>query len=127
MKRVLQFAATLVILLLAGQPAFAGLACAMSGTMQASSCPMSMSAMSADCPMMHGVAPECTQDCCNGTAPKPALLLAVPAKPNLVAGSAAVSPVVEARLSAAPRQDWLPAMVESSPPPHYILNRVFRI
>ena len=84
MKRGFQFAAVAVVLLLAVQPAMAGVACATSGMARAA-CPMGMSEMGADCPMAHGLVTDCSQDCCNHSAPKAMVLPAAPAKPMATA------------------------------------------
>lgn len=126
MKRGFQFAAVAVVLLLAVQPALAGVACATSGMARAT-CPMGMSEMGADCPMAHGLTAGCTQDCCNDTAPKPVLLPAVPVKPRLLGASIAISPVVELDIAVAAQPDWLPSLATASPPPRYLLHCVFRI
>ncbi len=126
MKRIFQFAAVAVVLLLAVQPALAGVACASSG-MSRAACPMGMSEMGADCPMAYGLLADCSQDCCNHSAPKAMLLPATPAKPNLLLAPIAVSPAAELDHALAALPGWLPAMAATSSPPPYLLNCVFRI
>jgi hypothetical protein len=126
MKRAFQFAAMLMVELLAVQPALAAATCATGGVARAA-CPMGMSEMGAECPMMQGVAAECTQDCCNHSVPKAMVLPAAPAKPNLLAAGAAVSPVFQVEPAAISQSSWQPAVAASSSPPLHLLNRVFRI
>lgn len=126
MKRVFQFAAMVVVLLLAAQPALAGVACA-TGGMARAACPMGMSEMGSDCPMAYGLAADCTRDCCDRTTTKAVVLPAAPIKPRTLVASAVVSTAVEPPISAVLRADWLAPMAVSSSPPHYLLNRVFRI
>ena len=128
MKRAFQFAAAVVVSLLALQPALAGLACASSG-MASATCPMGMSAMGPDCPdcpMAQGRTADCTQDCCNHSS-SAVVLPAAPDKPKLLLASTASSSVVASESNIATRPGRLPAVAASSSPPHYIANRVLRI
>lgn len=126
MKRAFQFAAVAVVLLLAVQPALAGVACETSGMTRAA-CPMGMSEMGVDCPMAHGMMADCGQNCCEHATSTAVVLPAALAKPRLLAAGSAVSVAVELHVAVAPRPDWLPAMTTTSPPPRYLLNCVFRI
>ncbi len=126
MKRVSQFAAVIMVLLLGVQPALAGVACARIGAMR-TACPMCIGAMGADCPMAHAVAADCTTNCCNQTILKAVVLPAAPAKPRSAATNAWMSTAVDLQAAAVPRSGCLPPATASSSPPRYLLSRVFRI
>ena len=126
MRRLLHISTMLVIALLALQPALEGLACSM--PMGPVACPMSMSAMSPDCPMGQQMAQAgCAQDCCNHALPQSAVITAIPAKCRSAA------PAQLTLAGAEPLQLQTAYVVRnttaasSSPPPLYLLNRVFRI
>jgi hypothetical protein len=126
MRRLLQISTTLVISLLALQPALEGLACSM--LMGPVACPMSIKAMSPDCAMAQPMAQAgCAQDCCNHALPQSAVITAVPAK------SRSAAPAQLTLAGAEPLQPQTASVVRNataasvSPPPLYLLNRVFRI
>src|ERR1700742_2379143 len=118
MRRGIQFVAVLVMGLLAGGPAFAGVRCVMSAANTASACPMDMSNMGSDCPMPRMDVLACVSDCCARQAP------AVTAK-ELVAEKA--SPVTAMLLpTPAVKPVWNSVQLhvpETSSPPVYVLNR----
>jgi hypothetical protein len=122
MKRTLQLVAVLVMGLLAGAPVLAGVRCVMSAAGMASACPMDMSNMGSDCPMPRMDVLACVSDCCAQQAP------AVTAK-QLVAEKA--SPATAMPLpTPAVKVVWAGVLLrvpETSSPPVYVLNRVFRI
>jgi hypothetical protein len=121
MKRVSQFAAAILILLLGVQPALLGAACAMNGATRAA-CPLCMSAIGADCPMAQGMAA-----CCNRIDLGAVVLPAIPAKPRPARASARILVAAELHSSAVAPSRGLPPVIDSSPPPRYLLSRVFRI
>jgi len=128
MKRIAQFAALVVVMLLAGLPAAEVLTCPLRVSRDAAACPMGMSGVHADCPMAQQVARnKCLRDCCNCGLPKLVGPIAVPVQ--LKQGTpvqfvALDAPGQDAERAVAAAQDG-PAV--SSSPPRYILNRVFRI
>ncbi len=124
---MLQFAAAAVVLMLAGQPALAGVACAMSEMPPAAACPMSTHEMGDDCPFAHDVPQDCSQDGCCRTAPMAVLAPAAPAQPKQVAASVPISPQSEMQAAEAAQLAWQPEPAVSGSPPLYLLNRVFRI
>jgi hypothetical protein len=122
MRRGLQLVALLVIGFLAVGPVFAGVRCVMSAADAASACPMDMSNMGSDCPMPRMDVLACVSDCCARQAP------AVTAKQWIAEKAAPVAamPVLPATVKLV----WNGALLhvpETSSPPVYVLNRVFRI
>ena len=131
MKRLLQFVAIAVIVLLAAQPALAGMSCEMgtSASRQcAPCCHKAMSRIGMSCPMHHQVAASgCDQSCCKDALPRGVALLAAGVKPK--AGRAefiAIAPRLvsdtDAPFTAAP-----PGNIVAAAPARYILFQVFRI
>jgi hypothetical protein len=124
MRRLLQIAATLVITLLALQPALDGLACSLS---MGPACPMGMGTMSPDCPMAQQTAQAGCPDCRNHALPQSAVMTAILIKPKSGATSPMIATVAEPLpVQAASAAGYMPA-ASSSPPPLYVLNQVFRI
>jgi hypothetical protein len=129
MKRRIQFAAFLVIALLAVQPALAVLPCVQGAPVACTpGCPMAMSGMGPDCQMTGNTATgNCPQNCCSQALPRVLAPLEAPKQLHLsmlVSPSALSFAVPAAELSLA-----VPAPIDAraaSPPP-YLLNRVFRI
>lgn len=128
MKRVFQIAAALVVLLMAGQPLLAAATCEMGMAASPASCPMGMREMGPDCPMAQGMSAECVTRCFNCAAAKDLVLPAVPAKPKVIAAEFTASPEIAWRVAEHAHPAFLdPATNNSSPPPPYLLNCVFRI
>ena len=123
-----QFAALVVVLLLAGLPAAEALTCPLRVSRDAVACPMGMGGAHSDCPMKQRLSGnECLRDCCNCGLPKLVGPIAVPVQlkqGTSVQFVALDAPGREAEHAAAAAPDG-PAV--SSSPPRYILNRVFRI
>jgi hypothetical protein len=128
MKRVFQIAGVLLILVLGAGPASAAIGCVLSNPAMGQSCPMGVAGMDADCPMSHALAPrDCSQDCCNRTAPIAVVLSGLPVKPKLVAAAPAIARL---NLVTAAKPHIFPEIlppVAANSPPRYILLRVFRI
>jgi hypothetical protein len=129
MKRRIQFAAILLVGLLAVQPALAALPC-VQGTPAACvpGCPMIMSTMGPDC-HMNGMtaAGSCSQSCCPESLPQVFAFVATPKELNV---SALASPVALAFALPAAELRFtvqLPIDALTASPPPYLLNRVFRI
>lgn len=124
---MVQFAAVLVVLLLAGLPAAEALTCPLRAE-AAAACPMGMTETSANCPLAKGMsANECLRDCCNCGLPKLVGPVAVrvhqkQGMPVQFVALAAMNAGAERAVAAAPG-----GPAASSSPPRYILNRVFRI
>jgi hypothetical protein len=128
MKRLVQFAATCVIALLAGLPVGAGLTCAMHMVADGSTCPMGMSGMGPDCPMAQEMgAAGCAQDCCNAHMAVVATPAAVRVKPKLASRAESMALIPLEATAAKTAATELAGPPRSSTPPRYILNRVFRI
>lgn len=129
MKQPAQFVAVLVIVLLAVTPAFTGLPCVVATrTACAPGCPMAMNGICSDCPMSRQMgASQCPCNCCSQTLPETFTLSASPQK--LHPGALASPLVIGVTIPAAIRTFAAPAAVEgrASPPPLYLVNRVFRI
>jgi hypothetical protein len=129
MKRRIQFAAILLVGLLAVQPALTALPC-VQGTPAACvpGCPMTMSGMGSDCHMTDQTAVGgCPQNCCSQSLPKTFVPLAAPKEFHLsaIASQAALSfalPAAELRFTV-----QLPIDARAASPPPYLLNQVFRI
>lgn len=123
MKRLAQFAAFLVIALLAMQPALAATPC-LSGAAAPCQpgCPMSMSSMGADCPMAAAV---CLGSCCTVATPQAVANLAPPEPLAIPAGVALVNPLALQAPASLSRAACCAAPFAS--PPLYLLNQVFRI
>lgn len=131
MKRFLQFVAVIIAVLLATQPALAGMSCEMGTPASmhcAPCCHKAMSRMGMDCPMQHQVAASgCDQSCCSDALPQGVVLLAAGVKPK--AGKAefvAVAPQVVATTGAA-FVSAPPGNAVTAAPARYILFQVFRI
>jgi hypothetical protein len=131
MKRLLQFVAVAVIVLLAAQPALAGMQCDMgtpSSGQCAPCCHKAMSHMGMGCPMQHQISVAgCGESCCKDALPRGVVLLAPGVKPK--AGRAefiAMAPRLvtdaDAAFVGAP-----PGNAVTSAPARYILFQVFRI
>lgn len=139
MKRVLQFVALFVVVLLAAQPALAGLpcaqgtaaegACAPGCAMATASAPMSpMSQMASVC----GMAPQlssnsCQQSCCSSVVSQAVSQPATGAKSRAGATLQPVALPLVAASAASTVAPARPIAVISSAPPRYILLQVFRI
>jgi hypothetical protein len=140
MKRLLQIAALISVVLLAGQPAFAGLPCAEGAATKmgcAVGCTMSMSQagamqMGADCPMPAQAATSgCGQNCCQHgllqglTQPVATSQSKKQFKTGRTTHFAAAPQMI---LSASPTIAAPPPDLSiASPPARYILFQVFRI
>ena len=128
MKRAFQIVGILLIVLLGAGPASAAVGCVLGSSAMGPSCPMGMTRMDADCPMSHAhAAVNCSQDCCNRTAPIAQAVNAVPVKPKLVAAAPHMS---ELTVPAAPEENSRPQVLPSfaaNSPPRYIMLRMFRI
>jgi len=127
MKRAFQIAGILLIILLGAGPASAAVGCVLGNSTMVPSCPIAMIGMDADCPMSHVLAAsDCSQDCCNRTAPIALVVNAVSVKPKLSAarqiGALTGSSAPEVNF----RPEALPGFAASSRP-RYIVLRVFRI
>ena len=127
MKRIVQFAAVVVVSLLAGLPFAEVLTCPLSAEAVSAVCPMGINEASADCPMAQLAANECLRDCCNCGLPKLVGPIAVSVQAKLgvpvqFVGLAASGGEAQRAMPAAPDEPTV-----SSSPPRYILNRVFRI
>lgn len=128
MKRMLQFAAVAVVMLLAGLPTAEALTCPLRADAASAACPMGMSETQANCPMALGISTsECLRDCCNCGLPKLVGPVAVQVHPKQClpvqfVALAALNAGVERAVAAAPDEPTV-----SSSPPRYILHRVFRI
>jgi hypothetical protein len=136
MKRLLQFVALFVVVLLAVQPALAGLPCAQETTasgacdpdcaMATTSAPMSQ--MASDCGMAPQVSSNgCEQSCCDSDLIQSVSQPATGAKLN--AGSTVQFVAVQLVAANATSAFATPAPVDpvSSAPARYILLQVFRI
>jgi hypothetical protein len=132
MKRALPIAVALLVTLLMAQPALAGLSCTMQmapGVPCAPACDMAISQMSANCPMHHR-APQgiCFQDCCRPNT-LPAVVQAVSKfRPRVLAATLQILPPplsTETPAKALAAHSLID--LGASPPPRYILFRVFRI
>jgi hypothetical protein len=125
MKRGFQFVALLIVSLLAGAHVLAGFACAMQ-PVAGSDCPMGMSNMASDCPMSHMSVQECPMGCCARSQRVVVSQDLVFLKQRHVVEPLAVPNGVTDR---AQRELAVADMSarETSSPPVYILNRVFRI
>jgi hypothetical protein len=131
MKRTLQLVALAVAVLLAAQPALAGLPCVM-GTAScgpcAACCHGRMSQMGLDCPMPDRMAGSaCDQNCCQAGLPQVVAQLAAGAKPkagrtDYVAATPMMVPDAGPAFSAPP-----PVPILSAAPARYVLFKVFRI
>jgi len=125
---MVQFAAVVVMALLAGLPAAQVLTCPLRAEAAAAACPMGMSEASANCPMAPGmIANECLRDCCNCGLQKlsgPATVRVHP-KPAVPVQFRALAELTAESDRAAWAAKDVP--VPSSSPPKYILHRVFRI
>jgi hypothetical protein len=126
MRRGLQFVAVLVLGFLAGAPVLGGLACAVQPVM-GSGCPMDMSNMASDCPMSRAGVQECQLDCCARSQNAVAAQDVVFFKQRHVVTDPLWAP--DGTTYEAPRELAASVMSvpETSSPPVYILNRVFRI
>jgi hypothetical protein len=141
MKRLIQFVAVAVVVLLVAQPALAGLPCA-SGVAagngcapdcgmamgQMSSAQMSSSQMSADCGMSPQISSDgCAQNCCIDRISQGIAQPAAGAK-SAAGKTMQFVPAAEAPASAAPVFAHSPrTSFSSTAPPRYILFQVFRI
>ena len=129
MKRLLQFAAIVVIGLMAAQPVLSSLTCvARMASSCAPGCPMGMSGMSPDCPMKDMSANQgCARNCCSNSAVMATLPQVSPVKAKVVVAvpMAILTSVAIAPAAASPVAGS--SGVRSSSPPRYIANRVFRI
>jgi hypothetical protein len=128
MKRRIQFAAVLLIGLLAVQPALAALPC-VQGTPAAcvSGCPM-MSSMGTDC-HMNGMtaAGNCPKSCCSRSLPQAFAFVATPIEHHLSALTAPSALVFASSAAEVRVTVRLPIDVRAASPPTYLLNQVFRI
>ncbi len=128
MKRLAQFAAALVIGLLAGQPVAEALGCSRHMCAMPSACPMEMSVMPPDCPMAKPMpSVECFPSCCGHALPQPASVNSAPMEPVKVQAvllPAAILTEPSVETAAAVVQ---PVPIVSSSPPRFLLNRAFRI
>jgi hypothetical protein len=129
MKRRIQFAAVLVIGLLAVQPALAVLPCVQGAPVAClPGCPMTMSGMGSDCQMTGKTSTgNCPQNCCSQALPR---VLAPLAAPKQLHFSVLASPsALSFALPAAELSLAVPAPIDAraASPPQYLLNQVFRI
>jgi hypothetical protein len=131
MKRILQFVALAVVLVLAFEPALSSVACVVGTPASAPGaprCAMAMREMGMDCRMPRQVASiGCQRDCSQCGLAKGFALLSAGAKPK--AGRAQffvpmpiMTPAVITPFAAGPPGDLF-----ASAPPRYILFQVFRI
>lgn len=128
MKQLFQIAGVLLIVLLGAGPASAAVGCAAQNSAMDSSCPMGMAGMGADCPMSHSLAAlDCSEDCCNLTAPVAQVVNAVPVKPKLIAAAQPMLARTVATEVEGISRPGLSKSVAANSPPRYILLRVFRI
>lgn len=128
MKRVVQFAAVVVVMLLAGLPTAEALTCPLRAAADSAVCPMGMAETSADCPMARLMAAnEYLRDCCNCGLPTLVgpIAVRVNPKPGMpVQFVALLALSADAERAVATTSD---GPLLSSSPPRYILNSVFRI
>jgi hypothetical protein len=128
MKRMAQFAAVMVVALLAGLPAAEVLTCPLRASGESTVCPESMSKATSECPMAQWLAAKkCGRDCCNCGLPKlvgpvSVTVLQKPAAPVQFVALDASGRDVDHAVAATPDGPTI-----SSSPPRYILNCVFRI
>jgi hypothetical protein len=124
MKRLFQPVAVLLVSLVAAQPALAGILCAA----PAAPCPMAITDMGPSCGLASQVAAGASQQTGRIQAiPRSMASVALPAASKATAPAALDSPF---EALPAPRPSLLAigqAPGESSSPPIYIRNRVFRI
>ncbi len=129
MKHLLKTAVLLVIGLLTAQPVLSSLSCAAGLAVAcAPSCPMAMSNMAPDCPMAGMTASEgCPQNCCTQNSLNALLPQTAPDKSKITMHIpvATLASVYSAAGLEKPAAISLEARADT--PPHYILNRVFRI
>ena len=131
MKKLIQCVAALVVALLASQPALAGIACGLGSIDIActSACPMTMSAMSTRCSMpQHAAGSGCLQECCR-FGPQQAVTRTVTTRPRLAVAATQLSN--DLGLPPSPQRSAVKAdlahPLDTSPPPRYLMLRVFRI
>jgi hypothetical protein len=131
MKKLIQCVAALVVALLATQPALAGLACGLGSIDIACTpaCPMAMSQMSGKCSMpQHAAGTGCLQECCR-FGQQQAVARTTNAKPKSKVAETALFqqlPLADkASIGAVITPSALP--LDTSPPPRYLVLRVFRI
>jgi hypothetical protein len=129
MKRLTQLATVAVIALLVVTPALASLPCT-SGLRAACAgdCPMMMNGMGTDCPMAgRETAGGCSPNCCAAAASQVAVFAVTPKKLKLASGVS--TPVVIGEAVAQEQSAAIDSQTETraTSPPHYLLNRVFRI
>jgi hypothetical protein len=130
MKRISQFVALFVAVLLSAQPGLASVSCAMGmlGGHSAHNCDRAMTEMGTDCPMARQFSGTgCGKNCSREGVPQALGQSASRAKPKAVRAQSLVllPEVVEESGPAFTAQRT--EMPVSSAPPRYILHRVFRI